>query len=108
VFVFKLVNGSLASNVMSSVPVSTVKGEIVQIWHRLGPRTPMPRKLFGWAAVAFATLKDLAPYAAIELLLPGGSLMALTLWFYRRRKRVPVLARSLRVAAISDTAIIGS
>jgi hypothetical protein len=44
--------------------------------------------------VAFATFKNLAPYAAIELLLPGGSLMALTLWFYRR-KRVPALARSL-------------
>jgi hypothetical protein len=40
-------------------------------------------------------LKELAPYAAIELLLPGGSLMALTLWFYRRRKSVPALAKSL-------------
>jgi hypothetical protein len=48
-----------------------------------------------WAAVVFARLKDLAPYAVIELLLPGGSVLALTLWFYRRRKRVPALARSL-------------
>jgi hypothetical protein len=40
-------------------------------------------------------LKELAPYAAIELLLPGGSLMALTLWFYRRRNRVSALAKSL-------------
>jgi hypothetical protein len=31
-------------------------------------------------------LREFAPYAAIELLLPGGSLMALLLWFYRRRK----------------------
>jgi hypothetical protein len=46
-------------------------------------------------AVVFAKIKELAPYAAIELVLPGGSLMALTLWFYRRRKRVPALARSL-------------
>jgi hypothetical protein len=51
--------------------------------------------LQAWAAAVFATLKGLAPYAAIELLLPGGSLVALTLWFYRRRKKVPALARSL-------------
>jgi hypothetical protein len=50
------------------------------------------RRLGALAAFAFATLKELAPYAAIELLLPGGSLMALTLWFYRRRKRVPNLS----------------
>jgi hypothetical protein len=55
-------------------------------------RTRTPR---AWAAAAFATLKELAPYAAIELLLPGGSVVALTLWFYRRRKKVPALARSL-------------
>jgi hypothetical protein len=33
-----------------------------------------------------AKLKVLAPYAAIELVLPGGSVMALLLWLYRRRK----------------------
>lgn len=32
-------------------------------------------------------LRQLAPYAAIELLLPGGSLIALCLWLYRRHKR---------------------
>jgi hypothetical protein len=53
------------------------------------------RRLGAWGALALATLKELAPYAAIELLLPGGSLMALTLWFYRRRKGVLVLARTL-------------
>jgi hypothetical protein len=44
-----------------------------------------------WTRVVFARLKDLAPYALMELLLPGGSVLALTLWFYRRRKRVPAL-----------------
>jgi hypothetical protein len=29
------------------------------------------RRLGAWATIAVATLKDLAPYAAIELLLPG-------------------------------------
>jgi len=31
-------------------------------------------------------LRALAPYAVIELLLPGGSLIALSLWLYRRYK----------------------
>jgi hypothetical protein len=41
----------------------------------------------GWIGRGVAGLRDLAPYAAIEILLPGGSLMALALWFYRRHKR---------------------
>jgi hypothetical protein len=31
-----------------------------------------------------ALLRQLGPYAAVELLLPGGSLLALCLWLYRR------------------------
>jgi hypothetical protein len=34
----------------------------------------------------FHKLKQLAPYALIEILLPGGTLLALGLWLYRRRK----------------------
>jgi hypothetical protein len=33
-----------------------------------------------------ALVRDLGPYAAIELLLPGGSLIALSLWLYSRHK----------------------
>jgi hypothetical protein len=33
-----------------------------------------------------ALLRDVGPYAAIELLLPGGSLIALGLWLYSRHK----------------------
>lgn len=40
----------------------------------------------GYAAVVIVRLKALAPYALIELILPGGSIMALLLWLYRRRK----------------------
>jgi hypothetical protein len=72
---------------------SILKGEAVSIW--IGRWRSSTRTLRTWAAVAFATLKELAPYAAVELLLPGGSVVALTLWFYRRRKKVPALARSL-------------
>jgi hypothetical protein len=45
--------------------------------------------LKGWsyrAVNAIVRLKALAPYAMIELILPGGSVMALLLWFYRRRR----------------------
>jgi hypothetical protein len=44
------------------------------------------------AAVVFK-LKDLAPYALIELVLPGGSVMALLLWLYRRRKNATNLGQ---------------
>ena len=37
------------------------------------------------AAVA-SKLRNLAPYAAIALVLPGGSLIALLMWFYHRRQ----------------------
>ena len=59
----------------------------------------------GYAAVVVVRLKALAPYALIELILPGGSVMALLLWLYRRRKdgvgfgRLPVrLLSFLRLA----------
>jgi hypothetical protein len=32
-------------------------------------------------------LQALAPYAALELVMPGGSVMALLLWLYRRQKK---------------------
>jgi hypothetical protein len=39
-------------------------------------------------------LKDLAPYAALELVMPGGSVMALLLWLYRRQKKDAACAES--------------
>ena len=71
------------------------KGGPVPLWICIA-QWPLGSRTFGaWAAVVFARLKELAPYAVIELLLPGGSVVALTLWFYRRRKKIPTLARSL-------------
>jgi hypothetical protein len=40
----------------------------------------------GWMAAAIAGLKQFGPYAAIELLLPGGSLIAILLWLHQRRR----------------------
>lgn len=71
---------------MSSPPKSIFKGGPAPIWGRIGQWPLGKRTLGAWAAVAFARLRELAPYALIELLLPGGSVLALTLWFYRRRQ----------------------
>ncbi len=45
-----------------------------------------PLKL--WAARLPALLRGLGPYAAIEPLLPGGSIIALLIWLYRLRANV--------------------
>jgi hypothetical protein len=42
---------------------------------------------------ACRTARQLWPYLMLELLMPGGSLMALLLFLHRRGKLVPVLAR---------------
>jgi hypothetical protein len=48
-------------------------------------------------ARGLALVRDLGPYAAIELLLPGGSLIALGLWLYSRHKAgKPLLPFTLR------------
>jgi hypothetical protein len=44
------------------------------------------RSWIGDAAAVIVRFKPLAQYALIELVLPGGSVMALLLWLYRRRK----------------------
>lgn len=53
---------------------------------------PAQRKWRAYAAAVLAKARDLAPYAAMELVLPGGSLMALLLWVYRRQREVPLFA----------------
>jgi len=35
---------------------------------------------------ALEGLRQVGPYAAIELLLPGGSLLVILLWLYRRHR----------------------
>jgi hypothetical protein len=55
----------------------------------------MMRKLHAHAAALVVKLRDLAPYAAIELVLPGGSLLALLLWLYRRQKKAADFPLSL-------------
>ena len=47
----------------------------------------------GFRGIA-AVLKELAPYAAIELILPGGTLVALLLWLVRRQRKVRAVTRA--------------
>ncbi len=53
---------------------------------------PAPGSLGGYATAVVGRLKDIAPYAAMELILPGGSLMAILLWLYRRQKKAQEFA----------------
>jgi hypothetical protein len=43
-----------------------------------------------WLKRTAPLLRNLGPYAAIELLMPGGSLIALALWLYQRRRKAPI------------------
>jgi hypothetical protein len=81
---------------MSSMEsTSTFNAALAPNYRRHARCTPAPRKLSAYASAVVAKLRDLAPYAVIELVLPGGSMVALLLWLYRRQKRLPVVARSL-------------
>jgi hypothetical protein len=44
-----------------------------------------------------ALVRNVGPYAAIELLLPGGTIVALLYWWYSHRVRGPV--KSVRPCA---------
>lgn len=39
-----------------------------------------------WLRSALRQLHRFGPYLAVELLLPGGSVIALLLWLYQRRE----------------------
>jgi hypothetical protein len=56
-----------------------------------------------WLTRGVAVLRQLAPYAAIELLLPGGSLIALVLWLYRHHKKA-VAGAGLSASGQADAA----
>ena len=49
-----------------------------------------------WMLRIVGQLRNLGPYLALELILPGGSLLALLLWLYRHR----TIAQSHKVAQI--------
>jgi hypothetical protein len=54
------------------------------------------RNCRGVAAAVVVRLQALAPYALIDLILPGGSVIALLLWLYRRRKNAVGFSGAVR------------
>jgi hypothetical protein len=74
----------------ASEPAATFPSRLVPNRSRYGQCRTAPRTLNAYTATVVARLRELAPYAAIELVLPGGSLMALLLRLYRRQKALPV------------------
>jgi hypothetical protein len=46
-----------------------------------------------WMVRLAGALRALGPYAAIELLVPGGTLIALALWVFRNRSALIARAR---------------
>ena len=61
---------------------------------RLLESTYVLQILIGWLKRGVSVLRAIGPYAAIELLLPGGSLMALGLWLIQRKARKDARTRS--------------
>ena len=49
--------------------------------------------------VAAKAVREIGPYAAIELIVPGGTLIALALWAYRHRASVQPRVRRFLLAA---------
>jgi hypothetical protein len=54
-------------------------------WLAFNPNRDAPLMRGGHRAAVVERLRELAPYAAL-LALPGGSLLALSLWLYRRQR----------------------
>jgi hypothetical protein len=53
-----------------------------------------------WLKRGLALLRSIGPYAAIEILLPGGTLIALLLWLSRRGAFTTIAGRDLQSVAI--------
>lgn len=54
-----------------------------------------------WFRAKWAVLKELAPYAAMALILPGGSVLAILYWFHRKKGRItsaPIKAALTEIA----------
>jgi hypothetical protein len=53
---------------------------------------------FNWIVRLAGALRALGPYAAIELLVPGGTLIALAVWAFRNRQSLAARARRARAS----------
>jgi hypothetical protein len=72
---------------MHSSTESIFNGRLVPTCNRHAGSGIAWRRPSGHLAAVVAKVRSLAPYAGIALVVPGGSLIALLLWFYRRRQK---------------------
>lgn len=54
---------------------------------------PAPDSFGDYGMAVIRRLRELAPYAVMELVLPGGSLLAALLWLHRRQKKASQFTR---------------
>src|SRR5450631_198593 len=80
----------------ASEPTATFNAGLGSTGSRGAPCRTAPRTWNAHTAAVVAKLREFAPYAAIELVMPGGSLMALLLWLYRRQRKVSLLSRTAK------------
>lgn len=76
---------------MTAAAATAVLSSSDEIFSRGTSAADEKSSIKGWMARAVAQLKELAPYAVLELVLPGGSLIAILLWLYRRAQSTPML-----------------
>ncbi|HTT02462.1 MAG TPA: hypothetical protein VMG11_10290 [Steroidobacteraceae bacterium] len=53
----------------------------------------MTQKISSWMTRGAGGLLEFGPYAAVGLMVPGGSVIAALLWLYRRHQHSKVEAR---------------
>ncbi|MHB8813101.1 MAG: efflux transporter outer membrane subunit [Steroidobacteraceae bacterium] len=64
----------------------------------------VPAAKAGWIAKGLVLLKTLGPYAIVELVLPGGTLIALLLWLYVHRRQHGAAGGAAEPSAIRSAA----
>lgn len=65
----------------------------------------LPAARAGWVAKGLVLLKTLGPYAMLEFILPGGTLIAVLLWLYRHRHSEGGAVFTRLLALISGVAV---
>jgi hypothetical protein len=61
----------------------------------------VPQTLHAAIARVMRSIRSLGPYLAIELIMPGGSIIALALWTYRRRRAARGSLNAASTAVVS-------
>jgi hypothetical protein len=88
--------------ISASEPTATFDARLFANGNRDVQQRTATRMLSGRTAAVIARLRKIAPYAALELILPGGSLMAILLWLYHRQKKSSLLPIARPAGQLTD------